>query len=100
MYERLWFGYDGKKKESIKKLNRRLEANAGVEVPLLGTVNLPCHFGNKKFMCRFYLCDTKGAMLLGLPTCEALGIVKINTEAPSFESVDVNAMKDKSNVSD
>ena len=32
----------------------------------------------KKFMCRFFLCDIEGSMLLGLPTCEALGIVKIS----------------------
>ena len=87
-------------KQYVKKSNRRLEAYGGAEVPMLGTVNLPCQFGNKKFMCRFYLCDTKGTMLLGLPTCEALGIVKINTEAHCSESIDINAMMDTSHVSD
>ena len=81
----------------IKKSNRRLEAYGGIEVPHHGTVNLPCQFGSKKFMCKFYLCDTKGTMLLGLPTCEALGIVQINTEAPRIESVDIDAVKDRGN---
>ena len=39
-------------------------------------------------------------MLHGLPTCDALEIVKINTEAPCLELINVTAMKDKSNVSD
>ena len=79
----------------INKSNRRLEAYGGIEVPHLGTVNLPCQFGSRKFMCRFYLCDTKGNMLLGLPTCEALGIVRIKTEASDIESVDIDTMLDK-----
>ncbi len=62
----------------VRKSKRRLEAYGGVEVPHLGTVNLPCEYGGKKFMCRFFLCDIEGSMLLGLPTCEKLGIVTIN----------------------
>ena len=62
----------------VRKSQRKLEAYGGVEVPNLGTVNVPCQLGTRKFMCRFFLCDISGSMLLGLPTCEALGIVKIN----------------------
>ena len=65
-------------KTYLKMSNKKLEAYGGVEVSQLGTVNLQCEYGGKKFMCRFFLCDIEGSMLLGLPTCEALGIIKIN----------------------
>ena len=74
----------------VRKSNRRLEAYGGVEVPHLGTVNLPCEYGGKKFMCKFFLCDIEGSMLLGLPTCEKLGIVKITVidEVSKVEEVE------------
>ena len=62
----------------VRKSDRILEAYGGVQVPHFGTVQIPCQYNGKKFMCQFYLCDLEGSMLLGLPTCEALGIVKIN----------------------
>ena len=72
------FGKDGVPlSRFVRKSTRRLEAYGGASVPHLGTVNLPCEYNGKKFMCRFFLCDIDGAMLVGLPTCEALGIVKI-----------------------
>ena len=72
-------GADGKPDmKYVRKSNRILEAYGGVQVPHFGTVQIPCQYNGKKFMCQFYLCDIEGSMLLGLPTCEALGIVKIN----------------------
>ena len=62
----------------LRKATRTLEAYGGVRVPHFGTVNVPCEYNGKKFMCRFFLCDIEGSMLVGLPTCEALGIVKIS----------------------
>ena len=61
----------------LRKSDRKLEAYGGQEVPHHGTVNLPVEYAGKKFMCRFFLCDIEGSILLGLPTCEALGIIKI-----------------------
>ena len=61
----------------LRKSNRVLEAYGGVRVPHFGTVNIPCEYIGKKFMCRFFLCDIEGPMLVGLPTCEALKIVTI-----------------------
>ena len=50
-------------------------------------------------MCNFYLCDIKGSMLLGLPTCEALKIVKINIvdNEENVANVDVQEVTDRSN---
>ena len=70
----------------IPKSGRKLEAYGGIEVPHLGTVNLPCQYNGKKFMCRFFVCDIEGSMLVGLPTCEALGIIKITVVSEVSES--------------
>ena len=49
-------------------------------------------------MCKFYLYDTKGSMLLGLPTFKGLGIVKkINIAAFKIESVIVDFVKSRGN---
>ena len=70
----------------IRSSSKKLEAYGGIEVPQLGTVNLPCQYNGKKFMCRFFVCDIEGSMLVGLPTCEALGIVKITVVNEVAES--------------
>ena len=43
----------------IRKSTRSLEAYGGVTVPHLGTVNLPCEYNGKKFMCRLRYCDMR-----------------------------------------
>ena len=40
-------------------------------------MTLNCEYKNKKFKCKFFLSDVSGPILLGLPTGEALGIIKI-----------------------
>ena len=55
-----------------------LEAYGGGIISHFGTVRLPCQYDKRKFMCRFFLVDVEGPLLLGLPTGEALGIIKIN----------------------
>ena len=75
---------------NIRKSHEKLEAYGGVEIPHLGTVNLPVEYAGKKFMRRFYLCDIEGSILLGLPTFEPLGIVKITINELS-ENVSVSA---------
>ena len=48
-------------------------------------------------MCQFYLCDIKGSALLGLPTCEALGIVKINLDdKANIANVDIEKVAERS----
>ena len=81
----------------LQKSERKLEAYGGGEVPQLGTVSLPCQYGKHKFMCTFFLCDIEGSMLLGLPTCESLGIVKIsviNEVVEDKEPKDISAVTD------
>ena len=60
-------------------LNTKLKGYSGHYVKHYGKVKLPCEYNGKKFMCSFFLADVEGPTLMGLPTGEALGIIKINT---------------------
>ena len=66
------------KDEVIEKSGDRLEAYGGTTITHIGKVNLPCEYNKQKFMCTFFLADVAGPILLGLPSSEALGIVKMS----------------------
>ena len=59
-------------------------------MPHFGTIRLPCEYGGRKFMCKFFLCDIEG-LLLGLPTCEDLGIVTISIAVKAKNENEINA---------
>ena len=80
----------------VRKSDKRLEAYGGVEIPHFGTVNVPVEYAGKKFMCRFFLCDIEGSILLGLPTCEALGIIRITIDNVSEGCVESQEMNQSS----
>ena len=81
-YQRLYpdrFTTDGKPIDSyIIKDRTRLTGYGGQQVEHIGYVTLPCEYNGRKFKCDFYLADVTGPSLLGLPTGEALDIIKIN----------------------
>ena len=86
-YQRLYperFTADGAPIQSYLKqdedtLNTKLKGYGGQYVKHHGKVVLPCEYNGKKFMCSFFLADVDGPPLMGLPTGEALGIIKIIT---------------------
>ena len=65
------------KKRFVEKSMAVLEAYGGTVIRHIGTVNLLCEYAGRKFMCPFFLSDVDGPILLGCPTAEELGIVKI-----------------------
>ena len=82
-YQRLYperFTLDGKPIKSYIKPdnNTKLKGYGGNYVSHLGTVTLPCEYNGRKFKCTFYLAEVDGPALMGLPTGEALDIIKIN----------------------
>ena len=64
-------------KRYIEKSPAVLEAYGGSVINQIGRVHLPCEYNGKKFTCPFYLSNVDGPILLGYPTGESLGIVKI-----------------------
>ena len=78
-------GANGLPKDNfVEKNDAVLKAYGNTVIKQLGRVHLPCEFKGLKFTCGFFLADVEGPILLGLPTCEALGIVKfINLNATS-----------------
>ena len=82
-YKRLYpdrFTSDGKPIESYitRDDDTKLKGYGGNYVEHLGTVTLPCEYNGQKFKCTFYLANVDGPTLMGLPTGEALGIIKID----------------------
>ena len=70
-------GLNGLPKDKfVEKNDAVLKAYGNTVIKQLGRVHLPCEFKGLKFTCGFFLADVEGPILLGLPTCEALGIVK------------------------
>ena len=86
-YKRLYperFTPDGKPilsylSQDEETMKTKLKGYSGNYVKHYGKVKLPCEYNNQKFMCSFFLADVDGPPLMGLPTGEALGIIKINT---------------------
>ena len=64
-------------KRFVERSAAVLEAYGGSVIKQIGRVQLPCEYNGKKFACSFYLADVEGPILLGYPTGESLGIVKI-----------------------
>ena len=56
----------------------KIVAYGGTAVKLHGTCNLGIRHKNEFTSAVFYVTDTKGPVLIGLPTCQALGLVSLN----------------------
>ena len=61
--------------------NVRLVAYNGQEIPCLGSINLQLRFGEKTFTkAMFYVVDVPSAPIVGLPTCEKIGLVTVHCD--------------------
>ena len=61
--------------------NVKLVAYNGQEIPCLGSINLQLRFGEKNFTkAKFYVVDVPSAPIVGLPTCEKIGLVTIHCD--------------------
>ena len=81
------------KPNMIERNEAVLKAYGDTVIKQIGRVHLPCEFKGLKFTCGFFLADVEGPILLGLPTCEALGIVKfinLNTASKAGRGNDVS----------
>ena len=72
-----------KKKKDILEPTRnvKLVACNGQEIPCLGSINLQLRFGKQTFTkAKFYVVDVPSAPIVGLPTCEKIGLVTIHCD--------------------
>ena len=61
--------------------NVKLVAYNGQEIPCLGSTNLQLRFGKKTFTkAKLYVVDVSSAPIVGLPTCEKIGLVTIHCD--------------------
>lgn len=56
-----------------------MSAYGGATIPQHGTINIPCRYRDSQWHnTTFYISDTNGPVIFGLPVCNALGLVKLN----------------------
>ena len=56
-----------------------LTAYNGTTIRQYGTITIPCRFEESTWRnTTFYIADTPGPIIFGLPTCESLGLVQMN----------------------
>ncbi len=67
----------------------RIVAFGGATITHHGTCTLQISHGKKKTAARFYVTDTAGPVLLGLPTCRDLEIVSLNFTVDVKESIPI-----------
>ena len=62
--------------------NVKLVAYNGQEIPCLGSINLQLRFGEEEKLtkAKFYVVDVPSAPIVGLPTCEKIGLVTIHCD--------------------
>ena len=64
---------------STKPSSTTLTAYNGTRIPQHGTLTMQCQFENSPWeQCLFYVAETNGPIIFGLPTCTTLGIVTMN----------------------
>ena len=56
----------------------KLTAYNGTPISQYGTIAFPCGYQSSWSTCEFHIADTPGPVIFGLPTCTALGLVKLN----------------------
>ncbi|KAG0720418.1 hypothetical protein GWK47_048557 [Chionoecetes opilio] len=64
---------------SLQKENIRISAYNDYQIPHHGSVTMNIQHGSCECVTKFYVVETDSPIILGLPTCEQLGVVTIHT---------------------
>lgn len=62
----------------LKPSSTRITAYGGTTVQHYGTCSLTLHHRRQRLRCSFHVVNTTGPIILGLPTCQSLGLVTLN----------------------
>ncbi len=79
---------------TVIKDNTKLYGYNGLPIIQLGRIQLSCTFKDKKKIANFFIVDVPGPAILGLLTCQALGIVTLNC-AVTFNRMSNNYRSEK-----
>ena len=72
-----------------------LTAYCGNKVKHYGTIDIPCQYKDSKWRnTTFYVAQTTGSVIYGLPTCAALGIVVLNCSVNLNNNTEITSAKD------
>ena len=64
--------------EGLAKSNARIMAYGGIEIQQHGICQLILEHKDRKEHTKFYVVESKGPIIIGLPTCRSLGLVTLN----------------------
>ena len=80
-----------KKKAVLEQTPVNLKSYGGHDIPTRGQCTLDCKSGDKSKILDFYVVETESRTIIGLESCEQLGLVKILNEVnkdPVLENVE------------
>ena len=63
----------------LQQENVRISAYGDFQIPHHGSVTMRLRHGSCDCVTKFYVVETDSPIILGLPTCEQLGVVTIHT---------------------
>ena len=68
------------KKTIIEGRPVTLKSYGGHDIPIMGKCTLDCHINNRNKLLVFYVVETTSQTIIGLESCQQLGLVKILNE--------------------
>jgi len=74
----------------LKPSTTRIMAYGGTEIPLYGTCELTVSHLDKKEMATFYVVQTDGPVIVGLPTCRKLGLITLNYSISTGSNIPIS----------
>ena len=77
-----------KTQDLLTPCSTRLTSYSGNNIDSIGVLGMYCRGKNKKWVkTKFHVVDVAGPILLGLPSCEELGMVSINCERLEVDNI-------------
>ncbi len=86
---------NGMPDNTITKDCTELFAYNGTPIPQLGRITLACMYKGKRKHADFYIVDVEGPAIIGLVTCQDLGIVKLNCSVTTCNNINPSSQEQK-----
>ena len=71
----------------LKDEKTKITAYNGTKIKHMGTLDIECNFNGKTSIQKFHVVDCEGPILVGLPACEKLDLVRLNHKVNMVKSV-------------
>ena len=79
---------------SLSPSNVQLTAYNGTSIRQYGKMTVPCSYDSERIDTEFYVSDSAGPAILGLPSCRLLHLIEMNCEIKSVPNKRVDSTSD------